>query len=83
MDNRPDNFTVMNESSWLINNNQYRLYKLAEAKIEQQDFHNNLYTRISIEILLIGFGSLVYTLIMVPNILIGAIAFFSRWIRLG
>jgi hypothetical protein len=83
MDNRPDNFTVMNESSWLINNNQYRLYKLAEAKPVPQDFQNNLYIRISIEILIIGFGDLVYTLIMVPNILIGAIAFFSRWIRLG
>jgi|LauGreDrversion4_2_1035121.scaffolds.fasta_scaffold671519_2 hypothetical protein len=32
MDNRTDNFTVMDESSWVINNNQYKIYKLAEAE---------------------------------------------------
>ncbi len=86
MDNRIDNFTVMltkENNSWPIENVQYELYKLTEAKNTTQDFNKNLYTRIEVQLVLRSYGLLVYTLIMTPNILIGFTAFFYRWIRLG
>ena len=39
MDNRIDNFTVMDKNSWTIYNNQYTIYKLLEAEKTTQDFN--------------------------------------------